>query len=242
MAFSSFNSFSSFIKTVHKTTIPPGYPLPDTVAVTNPFNGTNSSIVVSGEPGTTTWTSSGLTTNYLMNGSYYATGSDFYGGNQSGYGAFICFENMRTFPGSSNGSGAQGTGYWQTRTGSNTYNSDGTYGGSTTVTIDGTPQKGEWISITLPYQLVLKKYFVLSGGFDITSLIIAGSNNNTNGQANTTATWSTVDTRINTFTKTETASSTVTLSNTTGYYSYLLMVKGVTGGGSANITTWTLYA
>jgi hypothetical protein len=225
------NSYGTSPSSAASTSVTPVAP---TLAI--PVASGTITTVISSEPGTTSWVVTGQT-NSAMNGTYWASASHFYGGNQTNSGAYLAFKQLTAYAGPGTSS------YWQTRTASNTYNTSSPYSytGTTSTTISGTVYKGEWISITLPYSLVINSYTLISGADPGGNWVLAGSNNNTNGQGFTTATWNIIETRTG-YIVTSTASQLFTISsNSTAYTSYMLLFTSGGGGPSVSLTTWNLY-
>lgn len=179
--------------------------------------------ITDGNPSTTILTGiyttiTGITgTQSFMNGTYIATDSGNYG---SGWTAFNLFN-------SSTESGFHSP--------SATYSAtDGTYTGSKSQTISGTVVFGEWMTIQFPYRFVLTSYTTtVRFGYDgraPSTWKVGGSNDGT--------TWTLLDTRTNI----TTGVNTFSVSTTTQYSYYVIVISKITGlDGFLNLAEWTLY-
>ena len=112
---------------------------------------------------------------------------------------------------------------------------DGTYTGSKSQTISGTVVFGEWMTIQFPYRFVLTSYTTtVRFGYDAvrapSTWKVGGSNDGT--------TWTLLDTRTNI----TTGVNTFSVSTTTQYSYYVIVVSKITGlDGYLNFAEWTLY-
>jgi hypothetical protein len=180
--------------------------------------------ITDGNPSTTILTGiyttiTGITgTQSFMNGTYIANDSGNYG---SGWTAFNLFNSSTE------------TGFHSP---SATYSAtDGTYTGSKSQTISGTVVFGEWMTIQFPYRFVLTSYTTtVRFGYDAvrapSTWKVGGSNDGT--------TWTLLDTRTNI----TTGVNTFSVSTTTQYSYYVIVISKITGlDGFLNFAEWTLY-
>lgn len=208
-------------------------------AIPNFKNTTNRQVTSEGvEPGTWECIASGQPSSF-MDGTYTTTGSHFFTGGSTVYGSYHCFERNGIPLLDSNGTHYYGD-CWESRSGSNNYNASGSYTGSTTTTIGGSQIKGEYVSITAPYGIVLKSYTLISSDYNGVSTpasgwVIGGSNDGG-------ATYDLVDTVTNNPLPLNDY-RTFNISNTTSYTTYIIVITNITNGiGAANIGTWNLYS
>jgi hypothetical protein len=193
------------------------------------------------EPGTATCVATGQLRSE-MDGTYTTTGSHFYTGGTTVYSSVHCFEQNGKPPIDING-------YfygpcWMSRSGSNNYNGDGSYAGSTSTTVSGSAVNGEYVSITAPYSFILRAYSIISANYNgptnpAQAWTIAGSNDGT--------TWTTVHTVTNSGLSLDgTVNAPIlgiyTTTSTTAYSSYIIIITNSQNGGAANIGTWNLYS
>lgn len=189
------------------------------------------------EPASQQVVMTGLPKSY-MNGTYTSTASHCFSGDSVAYGAYHCFKR--------NGLpllGADNIYYygpcWESRSASNRYNEDGTYGGTTTTVVDGNDVLGEYVSITAPYAFALNAYSLVSSNYNGVSSpcsgwVIAGSND---GQ-----TYTMVDTVTDTPLPVD-GYQLFNINNTSEYSTYIIIITSITYGfGAANIGTWNLYS
>lgn len=202
------------------------------------FKTTTNSIIVSGEPGTLQAIATGQDFDY-MNGTYTTIASHYYFGNMSIYGSDNCFKRSSIPPVDINGFYYGPC--WQSRSASNNYNGSGVYQGSTSTVVSGTTIKGEYVTITSPYGIILKAYSLISSNFNGSSLpaaswVIAGSNDNG-------ATYTTVDVITNNPLPLG-GYGLFNVSNSTSYKTYIIIITSIATGSSAaaNIGTWNIYA
>jgi hypothetical protein len=108
--------------------------------------------------------------NSVYDGTYTLTSSNTAFGGEIG-DIFRAFDDNTTFP---NGSWSPG-GYYNSSTGA--------YTGSTSTTVSGSSQSGEWVQMQLPNPIVLYsfslKFYWPTDSFWLKSFLIAASNNNT---------------------------------------------------------------
>uniref|UniRef100_A0A6C0D3S7 Fibronectin type-III domain-containing protein n=1 Tax=viral metagenome TaxID=1070528 RepID=A0A6C0D3S7_9ZZZZ len=184
--------------------------------------------------------------NSAMNGTYWSNESTAYVGRGDRYGSHLAFNGVTTYSGVATSLVPIKYYYFQSRT---NYNSSGT-SANFTASISGINYTGEWFTITAPYSFVLNSYSLLAGDGIPTRWVLAGSNDDTNGQSVTlisnayfrsTATWTYIDSRTGQNPTSITNYSTS--SNTTSYSSYMLLVTNVSTSNTltASVTNLTLY-
>ena len=197
------------------------------------------------EPGTVTAIASAQPRNE-MNGTYLATGSHFYTGGWTVYGAHHCFEQNGRPPIDVNGFFYGPV--WMSRSASNNYAANGSYIGSTSTVVSGNQVNGEYVSITSPYSFILSAYSIISANNNgpttpAKSWTIAGSNNGG-------TTWTTVDVVTDSgLSLAGGAAANIegvyTTTSTTLYSSYIIIITSnnttVDSPTAANLGTWNLY-
>lgn len=147
------------------------------------------------------------------NGTYTVSTSTVYNGATPGWYTFT---------------GSWGNNSWWSAQGVYNGSSPYAYGGSATTTVSGSSVGGEWIQMQMPSAIVLTRYSITSpkNGTDWQSNMsktwrLAGSNDGT--------TWTSLDTRTQTWTgAAQTASFTI--SNSVAYSYYRLITTNTTGG------------
>ena len=202
------------------------------------FNNTTNTLIVDGEPGT--WSCVATNEQYdYMNGTYTTTGSHFFTGGIIPYGSYNCF-GRNGVPLLSNDNIHYYGPCWESRSASNNYGDNGNYQGNTTTVVEGSNIKGEYVSITSPYGIIMKSYSLISSNYNGVSTpasgwVIAGSNDNG-------ITYTTVDIITN-HPLPLAGYNLFNISNTISYTTYIIIITNITSGtGAANIGTWNIYS
>ena len=209
-------------------------------AIPNFTNTTNNYQPDNTEPGTATCIATGQARSE-MNGKYSTTGSHFFSGSTNGYSSVHCFEQ--------NGIPPFSGGYfygpcWESRSASNNYNGDGSYGGSTSTTVDGSPVLGEYVSIIAPYSFVLRAYSIISANYNgVSNPAKAWTIGGRNDGGEYTLVHSVTDSGLSlNGTATAPILGIYTTTSTTAYREYIIIITNSPNGGAANIGTWNLYS
>ena len=202
------------------------------------FTNTTNRVVTTGDGGIYEAIATTESNSY-MNGTYTTYGSHYFFGNETAYGSYNCFQRNGIPLLSSDNLHYYGP-CWESRSASNNYLVDGTYSGNTTTIVDGIEIKGEYISISAPYNIILKSYSLISSNYNGVSSpcsgwVIAGSNDGGN-------TYTMVDQRVNNPLPLNDY-GLFTTNNIVGYSTYIIIITSITyGQGAANIGTWNIYS
>ena len=193
------------------------------------FTATANTLLDGGEPSTWQFVASSAGQADLdLDGAYTTTASHMYFGDATENGSYRCFQR--------NGPGAYKR--WQSRTASNFYLSSGAYAGSTTTVVDGSPVKGEFVTVTAPRGIVIASYGLVSEIHDgncspPSAWVLAGSNDGG-------GTYTAIDSRSGMSSSGDMGVFGVG-GSTLSFTTFIFIVTANAVGGAATLTAWNIF-